>query len=85
MTINYTATTFVWLVLLAVWLALDLPDVHVLALTLTSLALVGLLPLLLYRPSKTIWAAVDYLVYRSSPDYGSADAADRAAGNGGRF
>lgn len=85
MTINYTMTTLVWLVLLAVWFAVDLPNVHVLILTLTSLAVVGLLPLLLYRPSKTTWAAIDYLVFRSSPDYRSRDAADRAAGNGGHI
>lgn len=85
MTINYMATTLAWLVLLAIWLVLDLPDVHLFALTAASLALVALFPLAFYRTSKTIWAAVDYLVYRSSPDYGRRDAADRAPGNGGRF
>jgi len=27
---------------------------------------------------------VDFLIYRTSPDYGSREAADRASGNGGR-
>lgn len=85
MTLNYTVTTMAWIVLLVIWLVLDLPEVHVLALMLTSLGLVGVFPLLFYRSSKTIWAAIDYLVYRSSPDYGRKDAADRAPGNGGRY
>ena len=34
--------------------------------------------------SKTIWASVDYFVYRTSPDYISREAADHASGNGGR-
>ncbi|HZD80716.1 MAG TPA: DUF983 domain-containing protein, partial [Actinomycetota bacterium] len=37
MTVNYSVTTLSWLILLGVWLAVDLPDVHVLALTVTSL------------------------------------------------
>jgi uncharacterized protein (DUF983 family) len=84
MTINYSVTTLLWLVLLVVWLALDLPDVHVFGLTVASLLFVGLFPLAFWSFSKTIWAAVDLLVYRSDPSYGSASAADRARGNGGR-
>jgi uncharacterized protein (DUF983 family) len=83
MTINYTVTTLLWLVLLVLWLVLDLPDVHVLGLTVASLLLVGVFPLAFWSFSKTIWAAVDLLVYRSDPGYGSASAADRARGNGG--
>jgi len=80
MVINYGATTSVWIVLLVVWLVVDLPDVHVAQLTITSIALVALFPLVSYPFSKTLWAAFDYLVYRTSPEY----AADRAEGNGGR-
>jgi hypothetical protein len=50
-----------------------------------SVILVGLFPLVFYPVSKTLWAAVDYLVLRSSPDYASADPAERAPGNGGRY
>jgi len=85
MTINYAVTALVWLVVLVVWLAIDLPDVHVAALTVTSLAIAGLLPLLLFPYAKTTWAAVDYLVYRSTPEYARRDAAERADGNGGRY
>jgi hypothetical protein len=41
-------------------------------------------PLLFWPISKTIWASVDYLIYRSSPDYASREAANRASGNGGQ-
>ena len=85
MTINYVVTALVWVVVLATWLAIDLPDVHVAALTVTSLAIAGLVPLLSFPYAKTTWAAIDYLVYRSTPDYTRRDAAERADGNGGRY
>jgi uncharacterized protein (DUF983 family) len=84
MTINYVVTAGVWVVLLVVWLVVDLPDLHVAALTIASLAVAGLFPLLFWPFSKTIWASVDYLIYRTSPDYGSREAADHASSNGGR-
>ena len=80
MVINYGVTTSVWILGLVAWLVVDLPDVHLAQLTIASIALVGLLPLLGYPFSKTLWAAADYLVYRVSPEY----AAGRAEGNGGR-
>ncbi len=70
MSINYTVTAGVWLVVLVVWLVLDLPDVRVAPLLLTSLVVAGLVPLLFYPFSKTIWAAIDYLAFGSS---GSSD------------
>jgi uncharacterized Tic20 family protein len=85
MTVNYAVTTFVWVVVLVAWLVVDLPGIHLAALTVTSIAIVGLFPLLFYPFSKTIWAAVDYLVYRSEPDYRTRDAADRSSGNGGTY
>jgi len=84
MTLNYLFTAVVWLVVLVVWLAMDLPDLHVPALTITSIAIAALVPLLFWPFSKTIWASVDFLIYRTSPDYGSREAADHASGNGGR-
>lgn len=84
MTINYVVTAGIWLVALVVWLVVDLPDVHVAALTIASLAIAALVPLLFFPFAKTIWTAVDYLVYRSSPEY-ARDAGERAEGNGGRF
>jgi len=84
MTVNYVATALVWLALLIVWLVLDLPDVHVAQLTMASIALAIVVPLVLWPFSKSTWAAVDYLVYRTDPDYDSTEAADHASGNGGR-
>lgn len=83
-TLNYLFTAVVWLVVLVVWLAMDLPDLHVPALTVTSIAIAAIVPLLFWPFSKTIWASVDFLIYRTSPDYGSREAADRSSGNGGR-
>jgi len=85
MTINYSATMLTWVAFLVIWLLVDLPGVRVAPLTVASVVLVGLFPLVFYPVSKTLWAAVDYLVLRSSPDYASADPAERAPGNGGRY
>jgi hypothetical protein len=85
MTINYAVTALAWITVLAVWLAVDLPDVHVAALTVTSLAIAGLLPLWFFPYAKTLWAAIDHLVHRSTPEYRHRDAAERADGNGGRY
>jgi uncharacterized protein (DUF983 family) len=85
MTINYSVTTLTWVAFLVIWLLVDLPGVSVAPLTVASVILVGLFPFVFYPFSKTLWAAVDYLVLRSSPDYASADPADRAVGNGGRY
>jgi uncharacterized protein (DUF983 family) len=85
MTINYSATTLTWVAFLVIWLLVDLPGVRVVPLTVASVVLVGLFPFAFYPVSKTLWAALDYMVFRSSPDYGSADPADRAPGNGGRY
>jgi uncharacterized protein (DUF983 family) len=84
MTLNYVFTAIVWVLLLVVWLIVDLPDLHVAALTVASIAVAVLVPLLFWPVSKTIWASVDYLIDRANPDYGSRQAADRAEGNGSR-
>ena len=62
MTFNYAITAVVWLAVFIVWLVVDLPDVHVLLLTIVSLAIAVVVPLLFWPFSKTLWAAVDYLV-----------------------
>jgi uncharacterized protein (DUF983 family) len=85
MTINYLVTVLVWVVLLVAWLVVDLPHVHVAALTVASIALVGIFPIIYFPFAKTTWTAIDYLVYRSSPDYATRDASERASGNGGPY
>ncbi len=84
MVVNYGVTAVVWLALLIVWLVVDLPDVHVAALTIASIGVAIVVPLLFWPFSKSIWASVDYLVYRTDPGYASSEAADHASGNGGR-
>jgi uncharacterized protein (DUF983 family) len=84
MTVNYAVTAGVWLVLLIAWLVVDLPDVHVAELTIVSIGVAIVVPLLFWPFSKSIWAGVDYLVVRTDPGYAAAEAADRARGNGGR-
>ncbi|MFM8998678.1 MAG: DUF983 domain-containing protein [Actinomycetota bacterium] len=78
MTINFAVSTALWLILLVGWLIVDLPDLHAMRLTIASLALMTIAPLALWGHSKTVWAAIDYLVYRSDPSYLEREAADRA-------
>src|SRR5437867_4064939 len=61
MVINYAVTMVAWVALLVAWLVVDLPDVRVAPLLLTSFAVILLVPTLFYPFSKTIWAAVEYL------------------------
>jgi len=84
MVLSYIVTAGAWLVLLVIWLIVDLPDLHVAELTIASVAVAGLVPLLFWPFSKTIWASVDYLLYRASPDYTSREAADLANRDGGK-
>ena len=63
--LNYTAAVVLWAAMLTAWLVVDLPDVNVAALTAASVGLVVASLLLFYPTSKTIWAAIEYLVYRS--------------------
>lgn len=78
MTINFAVSTTLWIILLVGWLIVDLPDLHAMQLTIASLALMTVAPLVLWGHSKTVWAAIDYLVYRSDPSYLEREAADRA-------
>ncbi len=84
MTINYAVTTMLWIALLTGWLVVDLPDVRTVPLLVASLVLVGIFPLVFFPFSKTIWAALDFLIYRASPDYVAREAADLASGDGHR-
>ena len=63
--LNYLAAMAVWALMLVAWLSVDLPDVHVPALAAASAALVVATLLFFFPFSKTLWAAVEYLVYRS--------------------
>jgi uncharacterized protein (DUF983 family) len=71
MVLNYVAAVGIWIVVLAVGLVLTVPDVPVVPLMLASVAVLVIVPLTFYPRSKTIWAAVEYLVLRADPDYRS--------------
>lgn len=63
--LNYTAAVVTWAAVLVAWLVVDLPDIHLVALTVASACVVVTVLLAFYPFSKTTWAAVEYLVYRS--------------------
>jgi hypothetical protein len=69
LTLNFIFAVVAWVVLLIVVLAMTVPDVPVLPLVLASVAVMVLVPLWCYPRSKMLWAAVEFLVLRSDPDY----------------
>ena len=71
MTLNYSIAVVVWVAMLAVVLAFTVPDVPVVPLLVASLAIFVAMPLWFYPRSKTLWAAIEFLVERSDPDYRS--------------
>ena len=68
-----------WIVLLVVVLIFTVPDVPVPLLLGLSLVVMVLMPLWFYPRSKMIWAAVEFLVARSDPDYREPVARDPRA------
>lgn len=71
MVVNYGAAIGLWLVVLLAGLVLTVPDVPVVPLTIASVVVLVLVPIAFYPRSKTIWAAVEYLVLRADPEYHS--------------
>ena len=69
MTLNYAVAMGAWLVVLGIAIAVTAPDIPVVPLLLISAAILILVPLWFYPRSKSTWAAVEYLVLRSEPDY----------------
>jgi uncharacterized protein (DUF983 family) len=69
MTLNYVVAIGTWLVVLVVGIALTVPDVAVVPLLIVSAVVLIGVPLWFYPRSKMIWAAVEYLVLRATPDY----------------
>ena len=69
MMINYTVAIGGWLVLLVVVLTATVPDVPVVPLLLASAVVLVGLPLWFYPRAKMTWAAVEFMVRRSQPDY----------------
>jgi hypothetical protein len=69
MTLNYAVAIGLWLVVLIVAVVLTVPDVPVLPLLIASAVVLIGVPLWFYPRSKMIWAAVEFLVLRSEPEY----------------
>jgi uncharacterized protein (DUF983 family) len=69
MTINYLVAVVVWVAMFVVVLVFTVPDVPVVPLMIASVVVLALMPIWFYPRSKTLWAAIEFLVARSDPDY----------------
>ncbi len=79
MTLNYAVAFGVWITMLVVALFLTAPDVPVPPLLAASVVIFVCVPLWFYPRSKSLWAAIEFLVLRSDPDYRPPLARDRRA------
>ena len=61
----------VWVAMFVVVLVFTVPDVPVTPLLIASVVVLVLMPLWFYPRSKTLWAAIEFLVARSDPEYRS--------------
>ena len=61
--LNYGVTGLAFLALFIASLVLTLPDPPVLRITVASLLLVAILPVILYPFAKTTWAALDLILH----------------------
>jgi hypothetical protein len=71
MAINYVVAVVAWVAMFAIVLVFTVPDVPVIPLMIASLVVLALMPIWFYPRSKTLWAAIEFLVARSDPDYRS--------------
>ena len=69
MALNYAVAIGFWLVVMIVGIALTIPVVPVAPLLVTSLGVLTVVPVWFYPRSKTLWAAIEFLVARSEPGY----------------
>ena len=60
-----------WLLVMVVGIALTVPVVPVAPLLAASIGVVTVVPVWFYPRSKTLWAAIEFLVARSEPGYRS--------------
>ncbi len=67
MVLNYALAFGVWLVVLVVTLIVTVPEVPAPQLMAMSVAALVGTPLWFYPRSKTLWAAIEYLVARGQP------------------
>ncbi len=69
MVLNFTVAMVLWIGVLVVGLAVTVPDVPVFPLLAASFAVLIGVPLATYPNSKAAWAAVEFLVAKTDPDY----------------
>ena len=79
LTLNYIVAVLLWVLLLVVVLIATVPVVPVGPLLVMSVVVMVLGPLWFYPRSKMMWAAVEFLVARSDPDYREPVARDPRA------
>jgi hypothetical protein len=81
MVLNYSLAIVSWLVVMGVGLVLTVPNVPVTPLLVASVLVLIPVPLWFFPRSKMTWAAIEFLVARSDPDYRAPVRRDpRAAG-----
>jgi uncharacterized protein (DUF983 family) len=69
MALNYTVAIGFWLVVMVVGIALTVPVVPVAPILVTSIGVLAAVPVWFYPRSKTLWAAIEYLIARTEPGY----------------
>jgi uncharacterized protein (DUF983 family) len=69
MALNYAVAIGFWLVVMGVGIALTVPVVPVAPLLAMSIGVLAAVPVWFYPRSKTLWAAIEYLVARAEPGY----------------
>ncbi|MBI3648335.1 MAG: DUF983 domain-containing protein [Actinobacteria bacterium] len=69
MTLTYILAMAVWLVVLVGVMIATVPHLPVAPLVAASVAIMVAVPLLTYPNMKGAWAAIEFLVLRSQPDY----------------
>lgn len=81
MVLNYSLAIGLWVVVMVLGLVLTVPNVPVAPLMVASLLVLVPVPIWFYPRSKMTWAAIEFLVARSDPDYRAPVKRDpRAAG-----
>jgi uncharacterized protein (DUF983 family) len=83
LTINYGVTGVAFFALLVGWMIVTGGQVRWVPLILASVTVVVVVPLLFYPFAKTLWAGLDFLIFRSDPSYSEWTARDGEPGKGG--
>jgi uncharacterized protein (DUF983 family) len=69
MALNYAVAVGAWLVVMVVGIVLTVPVIPVAPLLVASISVLATVPVWFYPRSKTIWAAIEFLVARGEREY----------------